>query len=521
VGDATVTEGDGGKQLVFVPFTLSRPATVDISFLVVTSCGTAGSDDYRGRSFSVTMKAGQRIKLVTIALYPDQVPELLEDFDITVTSLSGAYEPVDTVGSAVLADDDSPSTSPTSRVSVSSSGEESVFATTVCQGGTSVSANAVSADGRYVAFDSTALNLVDDDTNGVIDVFLRDTASGTTERVSLGTGGTEGNDDSSSGRISGDGRYVAFMSRATNLVADDTNGWSDAFVRDRATGITNRLGDVETWHRGSSFPDVASDGSAVYFTGPPDIAPPGSACAEVVSTSVYRMALPSGPTECAVADAARPSVSSDGRYVAFIRTFDWAGTDYDQFVFLKDTATGAVQEVSVSSDEVRITGWGVYSDVPQVSGNGRYVAFVAEACNLGAVCPYARGTMQVYRRDTVAGVTEVVSVDENGAPGLQRSLKPSIDESGHLIAFVTGAALLSNHDSGENHMFVRDMANGINYAVDETESGALPNAGVYNPRVGAAISSDGSTAIFTSEASDIIDDDTNTAPDVFRVDLGL
>src|SRR5581483_8861709 len=99
----------------------------------------------------------------------------------------------------------------------------------------------LSADGRYVTFQSTASNLVAGDTNSADDIFLRDTQTGTTTRISVNSGGTQGNNDSLFPSISADGRYVAFDSLATNLVAGDTNGSSDVFVRDTQTRTTTRI----------------------------------------------------------------------------------------------------------------------------------------------------------------------------------------------------------------------------------------------------------------------------------------
>ena len=112
---------------------------------------------------------------------------------------------------------------------------------------------AISADGRFVAFMSNASNLVSGDTNGERDVFVRDRAQGTTERVSVATGGAQGIGSSGGPSISGDGRYVAFDSGAANLVAGDTNRKSDIFVRDRKTGKTELV-------------SVATDGTRVMAT---------------------------------------------------------------------------------------------------------------------------------------------------------------------------------------------------------------------------------------------------------------
>src|SRR5207248_11085316 len=107
---------------------------------------------------------------------------------------------------------------------------------------------ALSAAGRFVAFVSAATNLVTGDTNGAADVFVRDRQTGTTERVSVASGGTQSNAASVGSALSAAGRFVAFQSDATNLVVGDTNGATDVFVRDRQTGLTVRV-------------SVASDGT--------------------------------------------------------------------------------------------------------------------------------------------------------------------------------------------------------------------------------------------------------------------
>src|SRR5436309_3388656 len=150
----------------------------------------------------------------------------------------------------------------TERVSVASGGTEGNDASLGC---------AFSADGRFVAFDSTASDLVAADTNGVSDVFVHDRQAGTTERVSVASGGTQANHASSCPALSADGRFVAFQSDATNLVAGDTNGATDVFVHDRQTGATERVSVASgggTQGNGNSggffaFPALSADGRLV------------------------------------------------------------------------------------------------------------------------------------------------------------------------------------------------------------------------------------------------------------------
>ncbi len=126
----------------------------------------------------------------------------------------------------------------------------------------------LSDDGRYISYTSDASNLVPDDTNGQSDIFVYDLIDKTTERISLATIGTQGNGDSTSSSISSNGRYIAYESNASNLVPGDTNGQSDIFIYDRLTLITERvdLGDDGTQSNGdSSDASISDDGLYVAF----------------------------------------------------------------------------------------------------------------------------------------------------------------------------------------------------------------------------------------------------------------
>src|SRR5437867_3098602 len=150
-------------------------------------------------------------------------------------------------------------TGTTERVSVASDGTE----------GNAASAGAtLSADGRFVAFHSAATNLVAGDTNGTNDVFVHDRQTGITERVSVASDGTQGNKASSDPALSADGRFVAFHSTASNLVAGDTNGATDVFVDDRQTGTTARVSAAAVGTEGnaaSAGAALSADGRLVAF----------------------------------------------------------------------------------------------------------------------------------------------------------------------------------------------------------------------------------------------------------------
>src|SRR5690606_11863360 len=126
----------------------------------------------------------------------------------------------------------------------------------------------ISADGRFVAFQSVATNLVPGDTNGNNDVFVHDRQTGVTQRVSVASDGAQGNGISTTASISADGRFVAFQSAASNLVPGDTNGATDVFVHDRQTGVTERVSVASDGAQGNANTSEASlsaDGRYVAF----------------------------------------------------------------------------------------------------------------------------------------------------------------------------------------------------------------------------------------------------------------
>ena len=234
----------------------------------------------------------------------------------------------------------------TSRVSVDSNGQQA--------NGLSYLPS-ISADGRYVAFSSSASNIaLFPDTNHADDVFVHDSLYGRTDRVSLDPNGEQGNSASRYGMISGDGRYVAFNSYASNLVAGDTNNRNDMFVYDRYRYVATRI-------------DVDPDGREL----------PGGTTSDVW-----------------------PSISADGRYVAYESGADnLVPGDYNHVwdVFLRDRVAGSTSLVSVASDG---TQGDYYSHEPSVSADGRHVAFTSYASNFVAGAT-SRYSSNVYIRDLV------------------------------------------------------------------------------------------------------------------------
>ena len=438
----------------------------------------------------------------------------------------------------------------TERVSVASDGAET---------NSGSSWPTISADGRFAAFHSGATNLVPGDTNGEDDVFVRDRGTGATERVSVASDGTQGTCPnknacvSSYAALSADGRFVAFRSFAVNLVPGDTNGRGDIFVHDRAAGVTSRVSvasDSTQSNRGSSFPAISADGRFVAFVSMATNLVPGDtndwsqANNADAGNDVFVHDRQSGVTErVSVAsdgtegdlpfDYSVPSLSADGRFVAFssqatnLVPGDANGQD-DVFVHDRDSET--TERVSVASDG---TEGNFRSDWQAISADGRFVAFSSLATNLVPSdtnhCPDAGGSTQefirhlppgtcddVFVHDRETGVTERVSLGWDGAEGNGASATADISADGRFVTFSSAASNLVPGDSnGVVDAFVHDRLTGT------TERVSIPGAGGEVDDSGdAAISDDGRFVSFMGQGSNLVPDDTNAKTDIFVRDRG-
>jgi Tol biopolymer transport system component len=337
----------------------------------------------------------------------------------------------------------------------------------------------ISGDGRYVAFRSDASNLVPDDTNGASDVCVHDRQTGITERASVDSAGNQANGSSAGPAISGDGRYVAFSSDGADLVPDDTNGASDVFVHDRQTGITERVS-VD------SADNQANDRSSW------------------------------------------PAITPNGRYVAFqseASNLAPEDTNDGEDVFVHDRQTGLTVLVSVDSAGNQGNN---SSTSPVISADGRHVAFSSRASNLveGDTNDYV--DVFVHNRDTDGdGI-----FDEAGAMATTRlamghghTLAPAISADGRYVAFYSELAgsmscLPPGYGPGEGYegcseVFVYDRDTDGDGIFDEvgataTTPVAMGNGHSQDP----AISADGRYVAFDSYASNLVPGDTRDR-DVF------
>lgn len=349
----------------------------------------------------------------------------------------------------------------TTRINVDSAGREAAF------GSDYYTRAAISSDGRYVAYAATASNLVAGDTNDRIDVYLRDRQQGTTTRVSLGSTGGQGNGDSAVPSLSADGRYVAFMSSASNLVSNDTNAAADIFVRDRQSGVTTRVS--------FNSSGVQADRGSHW-----------------------------------------PSISADGRYVAFMSeatNLVSGDTNAQWDIFVYDRQTAATTRVSVDNAGVQGNG---YSDSPSISADGRYVAFASDASNL--VSGDTNGTTDVFIHDRQLKVTARLSLSTSSGQGNGSSLSPLISADARYVAFSSYASnLVAGDTNGSSDTFVRDRQAGTTVRASVDSSGAQGNAGAH--AYYHSISGDGRYVVFQSQSSNLVTGDTNQASDTFARDL--
>ena len=328
---------------------------------------------------------------------------------------------------------------------------------------------AISGDGAHVAFASCATNLISGDTNGKLDVFVMDRDTRVVQRVSVASNGDQGNDDSYRPSISANGRYVAFCSLATNLVAGDTNGATDIFVHDCETGETERA-------------NVASDGTQ------------------------------------ADGESETPAISADGRRVAFssgassLASGDPSG---DEDVYVHDRVTGETERISE-------TDLGAPADdrsfEPSISCDGRYVVFLSAATNLVPGDTNLRS--DVFVRDRLTGETERVSMAGDGGQANDHVNLAVISPDGRYVAFESLATnLLPDVVAPGGGVYIRDCMNGEIWPANVATDGTWGNEGAF-VQLGMALSFGGRAVAFCSMATNLVPGDTNGWADVFVHDRG-
>jgi Tol biopolymer transport system component len=408
----------------------------------------------------------------------------------------------------------------TARVSVSSLERQT--------NGPSYCCPAISKHGRHVAFQSDATNLVASDTNGQPDVFVRDRFTGMTERVSVTSRGDQSNGDSGFVTLSNSGRYVAFYSTASNLVARDTNDVPDVFVHDRATGTTRRVSVTSDGRQanGLSFdPNISGNGRYVAFISEASNLVAGDTNGLV---DVFVRDLLKGTTRrVSISSAERqgndisvgPVMSFTGRYTAFVSgaTNLVPGDTNELFdVFLRDLKKGTTTRVNLNSAEQQAQGGSPFdTGFPEsISRNGRFVSFDSLATNL--VPRDTNDSFDVFVRDRWAGQTTRVSVDNAGRQLDANSLTGPMSDDGRVVVFWTLPDILVPGDPfRQENLFVRDRRRERTSLLSVGLGGAQANDSLG----GSDVSADGRHIAFFSAASNLVRGDTNGETDIFVRDL--
>ena len=322
----------------------------------------------------------------------------------------------------------------------------------------------ISADGHHVVFVSFANNLVPDDTNGYIDIFMHELETGITVRVNVDSDGNEANKDSMSPSVSENGRYVAFTSWASNLIHEDTNDDFDIFVHDRETGNTSRVSVDSAGNESndrSDFATISANNRYIAFH---------SDASNLVSddtngkVDIFVHDLETGDTTRVSINSEGdegnggslcPSISSSGRYVTFESYSDNLVSDDNNElsdIFVHDRETNNTIRVNVDADGNEANYFTHSMCSRSISADGRLITFDSMADNL--VSNDTNEYIDAFVHNQVIGDTIRVSVDSNGNEGDCFSYSPSISADGRYVAFVSCAANLVPEDVSGYEIFV-------------------------------------------------------------------
>jgi flagellin-like hook-associated protein FlgL len=333
----------------------------------------------------------------------------------------------------------------------------------------------MSANGRFVAFVSTATNLTPDDTTAYQDIFVKDLETGAISRVSTNASGAPSTGNTYLMDVSQDGNLVLFAATGSGFVPGDTNSVLDVFVKNIQTGAVTRV----------STDSLGAQANSSSFGG---------------------------------------SFSADGRYVLFdsaATNLVPGDTNAQDDVFRKDLQTGAITRLSTGSGGQQGT---LSSYRGTLSGDGRLAVFESEAANI--VSGDTNGAVDIFLKNIETGVLTRISTDSSGAQANNHSFEPILSSDGRFVTFSSTATnLVPGDTNGQADIFVKDLQTGVVSRVSTDSSGAQATGGAGAPpywasgSVLSSISSDGRYIVFQSTADNLVPGDTNAQTDIFMKDL--
>lgn len=382
----------------------------------------------------------------------------------------------------------------------------------------------ISTNGRYVVFESSATNLVANDTNGVADVFVRDLASNTTALVSVNMDGGCADGISRSSTMTPDGRYVAFVSAANNLVSGDDNDIPDVFLRDVQAGVTTLIsvGAENNFLSTSESPDISANGRYVTFFSTATNLAPGL----VTTGEIYIRDVTGETTVLASAGAHsivqsvfgttnsisyNHTLSEDGQYLAYQASANATVSDILRpgVVLRYNLQSGSTDIVSTNALGSKSGFEADYRSI-DMTPDGRFVTYLtnfAVASQQNAVCIW----------DAQSNSTIFASLDlGNQVPANSGCYWPQLSDDGRFVSFFSSATnLTTNTLAGGYHLFIRDLKEGVTTLIDARTNGGGPG---YMPVDVSAISSSHSIA-FDSFDPNLVMNDSNGSFDVFVRDF--
>jgi len=452
--DARVVEGNAGTSTLLFTAKLNTYPSQPVTFDFATSDGTAtAGSDYAATSLVGTLqiRPSQTSIVIPVTVTGDNIAEANETLNATLSNVSGASVCRASAKGLIWNDD--------SNIIVSSPQDPSLQAA----GSTGVVGNtyAVSADGRYVAFTSNGNDLIPGQTVDTwSDIFLRDLRTGETTLVTKSYTGNGALGSSAYPSISADGRYVVYESWSDGLAVNDNNGLTDVYRWDRNTGqselVSVTTGGTTNANYQSNAASISANGRFVVFqSSAPDLvaSDPNGTKQDVFirdmqthTTTMVSIATagPSAP----LSGSQGPRVSPDGRYVTFASddpNIVAGDTDGLMNAFIRDRTAGTTTKVAFDA------GYQTFGAV--LSANARYLLFSAQNADFQS---------HLWVRDLQTNALEQVDVRFDGQvilQGYSGSYANSISDDGRYVAFWTYYnGMVASDDNGQADAFVRDLA---------------------------------------------------------------